>query len=69
MTQMGAPGSGPSRREFVAATGTAGVVATAGRASAPINDGGDGPAEMGEGGTPAQEELPSTSPPEVNVDE
>jgi FtsP/CotA-like multicopper oxidase with cupredoxin domain len=72
MTQFGAPGSGLSRREFVAATGSAGIVATAGCASAPINDSpatvdGEGP---GGGQGPAQSDLPTTSPPEVvNVDE
>jgi FtsP/CotA-like multicopper oxidase with cupredoxin domain len=69
MTQMGAPGSGLSRREFVAATGTAGIVATAGCAGAPIDEADDGPAAT-TGGNAAQQDLPTTSPPEVvNVDE
>ena len=64
---MGAPGSGLSRREFVAATGTTGIVATAGCASAPINEAGDEPAA---GGGATEQDLPTTTPPQVvNVDE
>ena len=66
--RFGAPGSGLSRREFVAATGSAGVLASAGCAapSSSVDDTG------GNGGlTAAQEsDLPTTSPPEVvQVDE
>ncbi|WP_340097997.1 multicopper oxidase domain-containing protein [Salinibaculum salinum] len=65
-TPIGAPGDGLSRRDFVKATGTAGIVGAAGCASAP---------KAGVGGQDnqpqaQQSDLPTTSPPEVvNVDE
>ncbi|MEF8784623.1 MAG: multicopper oxidase domain-containing protein [Haloarculaceae archaeon] len=65
-TPIGAPGDGLSRRDFVKATGTAGVVGAAGCASAPKAGVG------GQGNQPQaqQSDLPTTSPPEVvNVDE
>ncbi|MGQ4556115.1 multicopper oxidase domain-containing protein [Halobellus sp. GM3] len=67
---VGAPGSTMSRREFLAATGGAGILGLAG-CTAPTND--RTPASLrGETGTAAAQNasLPSTSPPEVvNVDE
>jgi FtsP/CotA-like multicopper oxidase with cupredoxin domain len=65
-TPIGAPGDGLSRRDFVKATGTAGIVGAAGCASAPKAGVG------GQGNQPQaqQSDLPTTSPPEVvNVDE
>ncbi|MFD1600042.1 multicopper oxidase domain-containing protein [Halobellus rarus] len=67
---VGAPGSTMSRREFLAATGGAGVLGLAGctaptneRTEAALNDGAETAAAQ-------QGSLPSTSPPEVvNVDE
>ncbi|WP_302081521.1 multicopper oxidase domain-containing protein [Salinibaculum rarum] len=60
---IGAPGDGLSRRDFVKATGTAGIVGAAGCAAAPK-------AGDGEGTQQQQNDLPTTSPPEVvNVDE
>ena len=62
--RIGAPGKGVSRREFLAATGTTGVVAAAG-CSAPVND------QQAPAASAAQQsDLPTTSPPEVvQVDE
>ncbi len=68
---IGAPGDGLSRREFVKATSTAGILGLAGCAS--LGDSGTRPEtnqpRTQNTGTPAQD-LPTTSPPEVvNVDE
>ncbi|MEA1932711.1 MAG: multicopper oxidase domain-containing protein [Euryarchaeota archaeon] len=61
---IGAPGRGISRREFLAATGGAGVLSLAG-CSAPTNNALGGARPQVESG-----DLPTTSPPEVvNVDE
>jgi FtsP/CotA-like multicopper oxidase with cupredoxin domain len=61
--RFGAPGSGLSRREFVAATGGLGVVGAAGCVAphASVDEG------SGNGSTPAAQEsdLPTTSPPEI----
>ena len=56
--QIGAPGRGISRREFLAATGGAGVFSLAG-CSAPTNNALDGRRRQVNG------QLPTTSPPEV----
>jgi len=65
--RIGAPGTGLSRREFIAATGTTGAFAAAG-CSAPASSVDD---TDGNSRSAAQEsELPTTSPPEVvQVDE
>jgi FtsP/CotA-like multicopper oxidase with cupredoxin domain len=66
--RFGAPGTGLSRREFVAATGSTGVLASAGCAapSSSVDDtDGNGAATVAQ-----QSDLPTTSPPEVvRVDE
>ncbi|MFB6220468.1 MAG: multicopper oxidase domain-containing protein [Halolamina sp.] len=60
---LGAPGTGISRREFLAATGSVGAASLAG-CQAPVRT--DTPASTAAGAA----ELPTTSPPEVvNVDE
>jgi FtsP/CotA-like multicopper oxidase with cupredoxin domain len=66
---IGAPGDGLSRRDFVKATGTAGVVGAAGCAAAP--KAGDGTqSSQSQPQQQQQSDLPTTSPPEVvNVDE
>ncbi|WP_311173720.1 multicopper oxidase domain-containing protein [Halobellus ordinarius] len=67
---VGAPGSTMSRREFVAATGGAGILGLAG-CTAPTNDGRQDALNK-ETATAATQDtsLPTTSPPElVNVDE
>ncbi|MFC7098908.1 multicopper oxidase domain-containing protein [Halobaculum marinum] len=66
---MGAPGSGMSRREFLAATGATSAAAMAG-CQAPVAED-TAPATGGGTATAAsQESLPTTSPPEVvDVDE
>ncbi len=64
---MGAPGDGLSRRDFVKATGAAGIVGAAGCAGAP-KAGDDSQGNMPQ--QQQQSDLPTTSPPEVvNVDE
>ncbi|MXR50850.1 multicopper oxidase domain-containing protein [Halovenus sp. WSH3] len=68
---IGAPGDGLSRRDFVKATGTAGILGIAGCTSLESNDGQGTPQSQ----TPttesaSQTDLPTTAPPEVvNVDE
>ncbi len=57
---IGAPGSEMTRREFVAATGSAGILATAGCASAPTRQ-----ASMSETVPSTESQVPTTSPPEV----
>ena len=67
MTNIGAPGSGLSRREFVAASGTTGAVAVAGCIGT-TTDGAD-PASS-ETTAASQQTMPTTGPPQVvNVDE
>ncbi len=70
MTTYGAPGSTMSRREFLAASGSAGLIGAAG-CTAPTNE--RTRTAMGDDGTAAATQnssLPETSPPEVvNVDE
>ncbi len=71
---MGAPGDGLSRRDFVKATGTAGLAATAGCGSPRADGGGDANVTQSPGQSPTQtqtdEGFPTTSPPEVvQVDE
>ncbi|MHB9286888.1 multicopper oxidase domain-containing protein [Halobacteriales archaeon Cl-PHB] len=57
---IGAPGSEMTRREFVAATGSAGIIASAGCASAPSRQ------ASTPGTVPATEaQVPTTSPPAV----
>ncbi|SDM94680.1 Multicopper oxidase [Halogranum gelatinilyticum] len=66
--RIGAPGTGVSRREFLAATGSVGGAALAGCA-APTSQ---GSGKVGQSATASsvQSSLPKTSPPEVvNVDE
>lgn len=58
--QIGAPGTGISRRDFVKATGTAGVVSTAGCAAPSQQDRRDGVAA-----TNGNAALPTTSAPQV----
>ncbi|UVE52511.1 multicopper oxidase domain-containing protein (plasmid) [Haloferax larsenii] len=68
---VGAPGSTMSRREFLAATGSAGAVGLAG-CTAPTNGGSNAAIETEQQTTASTSasELPYTSPPEVvNVDE
>ena len=63
---IGAPGSGLSRREFLAATGSVGTVALAG-CQAPMNQAN---AQSDEPANRSASQLPTTGPPEVvNVDE
>jgi len=68
MTNIGAPGSGLSRREFIAATGTSGALGAAGCLGAPTSDSG-GQTFTQTTGTDEQT-VPTTGPPQVvNVDE
>jgi FtsP/CotA-like multicopper oxidase with cupredoxin domain len=68
MTDIGAPGDGPSRRDFLKATGAGGLAAAAGCTAPSDRD------QQAAGQTTQQamqnDALPSTSPPQiVNVDE
>lgn len=67
MTNIGAPGSGLSRREFIAASGTSGGLAVAGC----IDTARDGAAPASPDTTAArQQTIPTTGPPQVvTVDE
>ncbi|WP_128478785.1 multicopper oxidase domain-containing protein [Halorussus pelagicus] len=66
MTDIGAPGDGPSRRDFLKATGAGGVAATAGCTAPSSQD----PKTTQQQAMNSQNSLPTTSPPEVvNVDE
>ncbi|NHN61510.1 MULTISPECIES: multicopper oxidase domain-containing protein [Halorussus] len=66
MTDIGAPGDGPSRRDFLKATGAGGLAAAAG-CTAPT---GRDQQTTQQRAMQSQTSLPSTSPPEiVNVDE
>ena len=68
-TRFGAPGTGLSRREFLAATGATGITSLAGCSAGGANE----PAATSDTPTQAQTDspdLPYTSPPTVvNVDE
>jgi FtsP/CotA-like multicopper oxidase with cupredoxin domain len=67
--RIGAPGTGISRREFLAATGGAGALALAG-CSAPTNRSQDLTGAPADRSDSVQSKLPYTSPPEiVRVDE
>jgi FtsP/CotA-like multicopper oxidase with cupredoxin domain len=67
--RLGAPGSGISRRQFVAATGGTGIAATAGCA-APHRDAAETTVTSPSAAANADEEVPTTAPPQVvNVDE
>jgi FtsP/CotA-like multicopper oxidase with cupredoxin domain len=64
-TTIGAPGSDVTRRDFVTATGSAGILAAAGCASAPGTTD-EPPADVGTSTpTAASADLPTTSPPSV----
>ncbi|WP_158059429.1 multicopper oxidase domain-containing protein [Halorussus halophilus] len=66
MSQIGAPGDGPSRRDFLKATGAGGLAATAG-CTAPS---GQEPQSNQQKAMQSNADVPYTSPPEiVNVDE
>ena len=68
MSNIGAPGDGLSRRDFMKATGTAGIAATAG-CNVPIASSGPGNIDPGSAAQ-SNGDVPTTSPPEVvQVDE
>ncbi|WP_435064290.1 multicopper oxidase domain-containing protein [Halobaculum sp. EA56] len=70
MTQIGAPGSEVSRREFLAATGATGAAAAFAGCQAPTAAGGEATAATDSTAAQTESSLPTTSPPEVvNVDE
>jgi len=70
MSEIGAPGNGLTRREFLAASGSAGLVATAGCMGAPAASGSGQAAQEAAAGTAAASDLPTTGPPSVvDVDE
>ncbi|QZP39650.1 multicopper oxidase domain-containing protein [Halobaculum magnesiiphilum] len=70
MTQIGAPGSEMSRREFLAATGATGATAAFAGCNAPTAASGRTAVGTDEASPQTDSELPTTSPPEVvNVDE
>ncbi|PSP98074.1 hypothetical protein BRC89_08925 [Halobacteriales archaeon QS_4_70_19] len=62
-TNIGAPGDGIGRREFLAATGTVGVTAAAGCTA--LSDPGVKEVDPGAGRQRLGSDLPTTDPPEV----
>ena len=69
MTDIGAPGDGPARRDFLKATGAGGLAAAAG-CTAPSGQSSETRQTTQQQAMNAQNSLPTTSPPEVvNVDE